>query len=292
MDTYIIYTKDNINKFTPAEKIIYRSLQKKINITIINKIDTSHINQDVICYKFKLDKYRTINHMSELLYFILHNIACQYKRLNFLKDLFNNEHIVIIAPGPYLDKSKLKYIIDNYITISVKYVTRYLFDNNMIPTFIVFNQWLANGNSVNDYDKYTNKVTSIYGKKRNSKSYGLIDFNSSGNHKVSFKKISQHIDVFSWKPNNLYYNNAHIMLELCIPLCIHIGVKNIYTLGWDLDYSKKSYFTDEVKTLKKVDNNNTEAHIVKDVAIILKKYGINILKLNNDSPIQLDFIKL
>lgn len=82
------------------------------------------------------------------------------------------------------------------------------------------------------------------------------------------------------------------MLELCIPLCIHIGVKNIYTLSWDMDYSNKSYFTDDVKTLKNVDINNTEAHIVKDVAIILKKYGINIFKLNNDSPIQLDFIKL
>lgn len=292
MDTYIIYTKDNINNFTIAEEIIYKSLKKKINITIINNIDTNHINEHIVCYKFKLNGYRTINHISELLYFILHNISCEYKRLNFLKDLFNNEDIVIIAPGPYLDKKRLNYLIDTFITISVKYATQYLFDNNMIPTFFIFNQWLANGNSVNDYDKYTNKVTSIYGKKRNSKSYGLINFNSSGNHKDSFKKISQHIDVFSWKQNHLYYNNAHIMLELSIPLCIHLGVKNIYTLGWDLDYSKKSYFTDKVKLLKNVNINNTEAHIVKDVVIILKKYGINIFKLNNDSPIHLEYIRL
>lgn len=288
MNITILTQTENPN-FTPAEKIIYRSLQKKININIINKLDTSHINQYVICYKFKLDKYRTINHLSEVLYFILHNIDCEYKRLNFLKDLFNNEDIVIIAPGPYLDKKRLNYLIDNYITVSVKYTTQYLFDNNMIPTFIVFNQWLANGNSVNDYYKYTNKVTSIYGKQQNAKSYGLINFNSSGNHNDSFNKISQHIDVFSWKPNNLKYNNAHIMLELSIPLCIHLGVVNIYTNGWDLDYSKKSYFTDKVKILGNNNINNTEAHIVKDVANILKKYGINIYKLNSDSPIQLEY---
>ena len=290
MEMNIVIIKND--KFTRVEEKIYKCLEKIMNIKTIKDTKILDTENVVFSYKKLHSKYKTLSHMAELIYILLSEISCEYKRLDMLKNIFMNEDVVILAAGPYLDTSKLRYIIDNYITISVKYTVKYLFEHNMIPTFIVFNQWLAIGSNVDDYNNYTNRIVSIYGKlDKISKSYGLINFVSTSTHTSTFDEISKHIDKFSWKPNELSYNCAHIMLELAIPLSMHIGSKNIYTLGWDLDY-KNGYFTKDIKNQQEdfsILFNKSESHIVKDVVIILKKYGINIYKINKSSPINLEY---
>ena len=66
----------------------------------------------------------------------------------------------------------------------------------------------------------------------------------------------------------------HIMCELVFPLCILLGVKNIYTIGWDLNYSNKnSYFDTKInKNDKSTQNkNNTELIVIDNIKIILKE---------------------
>jgi uncharacterized Rossmann fold enzyme len=283
----------NNYKFTKAEELILEALRKKIEIKVFNNNEKYKSDSAIILsYKNSDTTNKQINHLSELLYIYLNNIQSEYERLKVIKNLFNNEDIVIMSAGPYLNTEMIRYLVDNYITICVKYVANYLFEHDMRPTFIVYNQWLSDGVSIKDFCKYSKIVTSIYGKVRHSISQGTINFNLIPSaHKEIFSLIEKNNDVFIWKNNKLEYKACHIMLELSIPLAIHIGAKNIYTTGWDLDYTKSQYFTNKVKLPKNI-QIRTEAHVVKNVVDILKKKKIYIFKLNDKSPIELPYYRL
>jgi hypothetical protein len=76
------------------------------------------------------------------------------------------------------------------------------------------------------------------------------------------------------------------MCELSIPLSIHLGIKKIYTTGWDLKpINDKNYcFESNLKTY--VNNEASEYDYVPDVEKILNNLGITINKIKA-SPILL-----
>jgi hypothetical protein len=231
------------------------------------------------------------------------------QRLLFLENLFSNEEIVVLAPGPsynFLSESELHFINDNYIIIAVKYVLKDLLNKNIIPTFFVYNKYLSQ-NNVEFYSDLSKDVISIIsicpgpGDIPDRSNLLKIYLNTSRNHYQNFDLISKNIDCITWKiyETNIYKKNLlgcnalHIMCELAIPLCIHLGVSKIYTCGWDLrKINNIGYFNSNSNNIYKESqnssNDSTEFYYVPNIKNILNNKNIEIYKIK-ESPILLDY---
>lgn len=98
-------------------------------------------------------------------------------------------------------------------------------------------------------------------------------------------------DINKFKDNELFFYKMHIMCELAIPLAIHLGIKNIYTVGWDLSLiNNKNYFCENkyVKYYK----NNQEKIFIPYIVKLLNEKDINIYKIKEISPILLPYYNL
>jgi hypothetical protein len=251
---------------------------------------------------------------NEKIYHSMSNILTQllinYKdidKLEYLQDLFKDEDIIILAPGPsysFLTTENKKFIIENYITISLKYTLDDLTTLNLNPTFFIYNT-CTTFNNPEHYKKISNKLLSIY-ISIDKKMLGFLNFNFNrrltSSHSTNFNKIKKGIDLLYFdlhlfkKNNVLYINLLHIMGEICIPLCVLLGVKNIFTVGWDLkQINNIKYYnnTNNVK-LKNIYNNanNTEYDCISSYVKILNNKNINIYKIVKVSPIPLDFYNI
>ena len=82
------------------------------------------------------------------------------------------------------------------------------------------------------------------------------------------------------------------MCELAIPLCIHLGISKIYTVGWDLKkIGDNSYCHDNVNDTTLINNtyiNRTEFDYVPSIKKILNDKNIEIYKIK-ESPILLEY---
>ena len=296
------YILDNKINFSNIDKKIINNLSKKINIKI-QKIDNKkkYFNSKIYVSNNPIKNQKKYICISNVLKDILNEFENDIDKIYFLKNLFKNQDIVVLLPGPsykYLTNKQKKYLINNYITISVKYTINDLKKLNLYPTFFLKNNWsrefkfkdsnitVINGCSINNLDN--NSTINIFLKQKIS-------------HKKSFNLIKKNIDIISWNLNNfkkekkIYYYPMHIMCELVLPLCILLGIKNIYTVGWDLDYKykKNSYFDPKIKLSKlyisKHIKNNTELIVLDNIKIILKKKNINIYKIKKQSPLNIKY---
>jgi len=235
-------------EFFKSESIlcnIEHKILKKIEGYIkISKTDENSdyilINSEKIC----------INHISELLYHIVMMKTNYNDRINFLENIFINEKVIIFSCGPTfgeLSDEQLKYYCENFITISVKYSLSKLKQLNLYPTIFIFNEW-SEGINYNKLNTLSSNLVSIFGKAKKSKiNHGSIQFNlKNKSHTLTFNQINNDIDAISWEKNILLYNLGHIMFELALPMAKWIGSKEIYTVGWDLDYKHHKYFSDDI----------------------------------------------
>lgn len=237
--------------------------------------------------------------MSHVLRDILINIDTNNERLLFLENLFKNQEIVIISSGPsfnYLNDNEIKYIFENYITICVKYVIEILLEKNITPTFFIYNSWLSKNNT-EFYYNLSKSFTSIFGKSNehsdNFNNLIRIYHDDTKSHEQNFELLKNNIDIITWKNfnNKKFYKNQHIMCELAIPLCIHLGVSKIYTVGWDLKNINNKYYCEykiNIDGFIEVDKiNKTEYDYVPNIKKILNDKGIEIYKIK-ESPILLE----
>jgi hypothetical protein len=102
--------------------------------------------------------------------------------------------------------------------------------------------------------------------------------------------MSWEIDQF--KDNKLFYKKMHIMCELAIPLSIHLGIKNIYTVGWDLGKIDKKFYYDTTRIDKDYPVERTELPYIPHIVKLLNKKNINIYKIKEISPILLPYYNL
>ena len=289
---------DNIN-FTKSDNIIINALRKKDIKIDINKIDLN-IEYDL---SYNLNSYKC---MSSVLRDILNRYNNYNDRLLFLKDLFKNEEIVIISSGPSsknLKDDELKYISDNYITICVKYIIDTLFEKNIRPTFFVNNFYIRN-NNFKYYSDLSKDLTSILGTSRSHSEYKIYNTNNKYlieifynniNLERSFNLIKKNIDCITWTTDNntnTLFHALHIMCEIAIPLCIHLGIIKIYTVGWDLrKIDDKSYCFNDIKTNPVYFDpkmNTTEYDYIPNIKKILNNMNIEIYKIK-ESPILLEY---
>ena len=229
---------------------------------------------------------------------ILEKFAHSTQRLQFLENLLEGEEIVILGGGPstaMLSDNELKYIIDNYITISVKYVIDLLNKKKLHPTFHVFNQYLASG-SLDHFIERSEPYTTIFGSDgsfEHTTALMVVEVKDEHFCIRNFKKLlANHIDCLTWQRdenNNRSYINLHIMCELALPLSIHLGVKKIYTTGWDLKpIENQDYcYTSNIKSYQT--SKISESNYVSDIEKILNNLGITINKIK-PSPIVLNLI--
>lgn len=175
-----IIISDKIN-LSNSDKIIIKNLKLKYNIHITQ----NHDNCNYVLQK-QNNNEQIYHSMSNIIKNIMLNIDNHVDRLKFLENLFINEKIVILAPGPsygFLTYEEKKFIINNFITIAIKYVLDDLDKLNLQPTFFIYNEWL----SFNNVGHYLN-----LGK-------NLITLNITNNN-IDFI-------TFKIKPNQTHNNN-------------------------------------------------------------------------------------
>jgi hypothetical protein len=284
-------------KLSVSDKKVIKGLERK-NIIIHYEND----NKDYTL-TYKKNNYVCI---SMLLKDIIEKIAHSTQRLQFLENLLEGEEIVILGGGPstaMLTDNELKYVIDNYITISVKYVIDILNKKKLHPTFHVLNQYLSVGSLEKSIEK-SSKYTTIFGSDgtyENDTALMIVKIRDEHFCIRNFKKLlANHIDCLTWGKdvnNNRSYIHLHIMCELSLPLSIHLGIKKIYTTGWDLKpINNKNYCFESGEKHNKnsekfeykyvPDFETCEFNYVPDIEKILSNLGITINKINN-SPILL-----
>ena len=285
--TYILLENDI--ELTNADTKLVKGLERK-NI-IFHRTDSNE--------KYSL-RYSSENYicMSTVLRDILENFADSTERLQFLGNLLEGEEIVILSGGPstgMLTDKELKHIYNNYITITVKYALDVLLKNDLYPTFNVFNQYVASG-SLDDLIENGKQFTSLFGSDgsfEDDTSLMMVEVNDEHYCIRNFKKLlMNHVDCLTWKEDTKHkrsYINLHIMCEMALPLAIHLGIKKIYTTGWDLksmnnqDYCYKS-------NLNLYQNSKiSEYNYVPDIEKILNNMGISINKIK-ESPVLLKLV--
>ena len=283
-----LFIDDNID-FKKSELILINGLKNK-NIIISHNDDNTEYD-----HKYYKENY---NCMEDVLKDILENIAHSTERLLFLNKIFDGEDIVILSGGPstgLLSNNELNYIFDNYLTICIKYVINILEKNNLKPTFNLFNQYLASG-SFDDLIEKARSYNSIFGSDGSfidETALMMVEVKDEHFCIRNFKRLLRNnIDCLTWmkdENNKRYYLNLHIMCELALPLAIHLGIKNIYTVGWDLKpINNQDYCFSSNKKIYE-DNKISEYDYVPDIEKILNNMGITINKIK-ESPILLNMV--
>ena len=294
------YIFDNKIKFNNIEKKILNVLKKKFKIEFKNtnnlllenvyvKDNPQKDQKKYVCMSYFINDIFKKNYKNDI------------KILENLKNLFKNENIVVLCPGPSyksLTNNEKKYLIENYITIAVKYVINDLNELNLYPTFLISNAW-----SKTFKINYDNNLTIIYGSKSIRSDFFLnfkVD-NKNYSHRHSFKLLKENKDIITWdinefkKKNIIKYYPMHIMCELVFPLIIHLGCKNIYTCGWDLKYEKNNYYLyklkDDTELLKNLNALPSELHVLENIKNIFKNKNIHVFKIK-ESPLDIDYINI
>jgi hypothetical protein len=177
-----------------------------------------------------------------------------------------------------------------------------LLAKNIKPTFFIYNSWL-NKNNTDYYSKLSKDLVTIFGEDDDEtitvEPLINIYLDDDNKHIDNFKLLEKDEDLLTWsndKDNNKTYKYLHIMCELAIPLCIHLGISKIYTCGWDLKaINNKTYCNENIidkigsyDEKNKKETNPTEYEYVPNIKKILNDKGIEIYKIK-ESPILLEY---
>lgn len=183
-------------------------------------------------YKYKLSK---LNYVSE--------------QIDLLKNKYSDKIAVLVAPGPSLNnynKNKLKKILsDNkYVVFAVKQAYNWIKE---VTDFHILNTW--NFDKYNGYDYKDIDTIVFFGL---SKSYikeqaekikikpSVCDFwipviNPPFVTKSDAIEQTHNFDEFlKFSENYEMMWGTSIMYEQAIPLILHIGCKELITIGWDI----------------------------------------------------------
>ena len=294
--------------------IIYDNSKNKIENILLNSFDKFNIIKEYQKedneYKYWLYDDDNLIIKSSYIQKIFKNLInilgkTPLEKINLLKDLFKDDEseCFILGAGPTyaeVSNSYKRYIINNYFTFAIKYIINELDKNNLFPTMYLFNEYIADNQTLpKNYEKTLSAGTNL--KKYNSDI--KIFLNKSINHNNNFKLIIKEVDSISFeanskyiKNNNIYLPFGHTMYELAIPLAIHMGFKKIYTIGWDLvQDSKYSYFNgvvkknDKLKSALNQDPIKTTKHLSN---MLYNKFNIKIYKTNLKSNPQINYKSL
>jgi hypothetical protein len=308
------------NKFI---KNISKKIHVEENSTIVNK------------YLIILDEHKESANTCQLCFKKIINMipGSTVDKLLFIENMFKGEDCFIVAPGPSyqeLTEEQKNNIFNNYFTIAVKYIIDEFIKSDITPFIYAF----SDINKKKDYIIDTTCIYSILSKiikvnnksiriklnnmKQSNDNYDLLFVNNNFYSKnlssniltllnetyIEFEKnndpLNIHNNILKYKINNntgFYFTKiGHIMYEIAIPICVHLGFSNIYTIGWDCNYTQQTYYyatksniktTNRIKCNSAVINNSYFMH-----KVMKEKYNINIYKSSNSSLVKLPIIDI
>ncbi len=178
------------------------------------------------------------------------------ERLELLKDKYNKETAYLISCGPSLAQHDIEMLnskLSDKLVISVKQAYDVVSD---ITDFHLLNTY-----NLKEYDYTTDKTIVVWSV---SKSYAYNQLQRiqekpldiyfpvinppyvtpqdtiAGSLNFDDMKLLGSRCEVTWGPGMFY--------EMMIPLCLHLGVKNIVTIGWDLKVTDehKHFYTDKM----------------------------------------------
>jgi hypothetical protein len=180
------------------------------------------------------------------------SINDSYDKLKLIENIYKNYKAIILTCGPSINdyKDKILGLVDSStLLICVKQT----FNITEIADFYI------PGDPIDIKFKYCVPVRIgvqaldriFYDKKKNI-NLSDINFKNYGNVKRRYTlyDIEKNIDSLSWE-NNALTNKNHMMIHfahavhgVALPLCIHLGIKNIFIIGWDghKNGAKNSHF--------------------------------------------------
>ena len=211
--------------------------------------------------------------------------------MKIFKNIHKNKDCVILTCGPSLNEYKkdiVQSFLKNKIVICVK--------ESIIEYKDYADYFLSNGTRDRKYE-FNNKTIKIFqGSVSKNKSDIIIREDKPFNINKQLLKIKNfekyNFDNFikrPWGPGILY--------ETAFYLCLHMGIKNVYTIGWDLiDTNKETNIThyfdnnnsSEYKLSKRWNQNFRDEMILVNNNIIFmydyfQKKGMNIFVIGEKS---------
>lgn len=225
-------------------------------------------------------------------------------KMKIMKDICKNIPVIIFSCGPSANTEfdKLKQIENDYIIMAIKYSRDLLLDNDLHIDFTIQSFWKGKNQAHDDNNVNESNTISAYIKPAHIREnpYGNdILFsprpNGKGHYDV-FKYIEKTRDINVIKFNDqlinndcVFFNLTHIMLEVAIPLSIHVGCKHIYTFGWDGHANDNTYkYYDNTKSVL-TESVATEFKIMKTLHEMFKNNSIYLYKCDKSSPIELPY---
>jgi hypothetical protein len=308
------------NKFI---KNISKKIHVEENSTIVNK------------YLIILDEHKESANTCQLCFKKIINMipGSTVDKLLFIENMFKGEDCFIVAPGPSyqeLTEEQKNNIFNNYFTIAVKYIINEFIKSNLYPFIYAYsdNNEKVYDNIFNNVciysilckfikikNKATNKLIKLNKSLQFDDKYDILFVNNVFNINNSIKKNSHwtfnefvngndptniYNNILSDKDKNelgfYYYPTGHIMYEIAIPICVHLGFSNIYTIGWDCNYTKQSYYYAPKRNVKILDRVKCNSCVIENTyfmhKVMKEKYNINIYKTSNDSLVKLPIIDI
>lgn len=227
----------------------------------------------------------------------IHNIASNKKKIELLKNKHEGEDCYILTCGPSLkdyDADFLKEKLKDKKVFAVKQAF------NHVPEIIDYHFFNSNNFEVYDYSKnkpFTmvssaeDELAMIHHIWTNKQEYDVFtfieddrDFSKSICKSLNFEDYTFDKQINRpWGPG--------MMTELVIYAAVHMGFKNIYTIGWDLEKpgeTKSNHFYENKNLIRPADPMKQEEillniEMTKHLSKWLKDKGINLYVANENS---------
>jgi hypothetical protein len=233
-------------------------------------------------------------------------------RTNILRDICQNIPFVIISCGPSsnIDYNKLKKIENTHCILTVKYVRDILIENDIGIDFTLTSCYINNNIKFSNINPNETKTISVDVVTENDSTKDIVFKKNGQNHIKTFNTLlkNPNLNLFKITENKIteslcLFNQAHIMLEIAIPIVILMGSNTIYTFGWDGPKIRDGIFTEYnynynenckyriVHNQKKGHNEYkyTEYPYIEIIDKLLRDENINLYKCNEISNINLRY---
>lgn len=304
MESVYVHCNIALNK---KEKILLENLCKIKNLNVYYNVSSDNlegVTSYIICDE-SLKMNNSFNTVIKMIKSIITTMKNNKSKMSFLKGICTGIPVLIFSGGPSsnIDFDKINNIQNEYIIIAVKYPRDLLLKNRILIDFTITSHY-SNTNFINENINETNTI-SCHVNESSKQIYSSKDLNFRKNKK-SIKHVhtfqsflnTHELDMFLFNDVNLKndcteFNLAHIMLEVAIPLSVHLGINVIGTFGWDGPGKNNHYYhmcnNEPILKWNKELEKKCEFMYVKEISNILKEKKIYLYKCNRTSPIELDY---
>ena len=192
----------------------------------------------------------------------IRSFSSNSKKIDLLKDKFKIKDCYILTCGPSLKQYSPDFLrekLKDKLVFAVKQAYNY------VPEIVDFHFFNVNNFEVYDYDKSDpivitnsaeNELACIHHTWSNKQHYDIFTFTKDD--KDFSKSICKSLKFEDYLFENTMDRpwGPGMMTELVLYTAIHLGVKNIYTIGWDLESpgtTKSSHFYEDRSLIRPAD---------------------------------------